>query len=270
MASFRILDQDPVYFDLQGNLANGGHLRFYESGTTTPKSVYADESLSVSNGAEVLIGSDGRATVDIWGDGLGPYRVRLYDANETLITERDDVDLPGGSGSALPSQTGHAGEALFTDGANPAWAEVLQVPDPTGQSGKILGNNGTIPIWQTLVTNSANAVLTFVTGGVKISNGTTAFMVQFGSDTVPAAGSSPVSAKSFSFGTAFTDIPRVFATINGTAGVANPSGGIPTFGVNSVSTTGAMMNIDTNAFGSTINVINPVPFVWYAIGSVAA
>jgi hypothetical protein len=268
MASFRILDQSPVYRDLQGNLANGGHLRFYESGTEIAKDVYGDEALGTNNGSEVLIGSDGRAVVDVWGDGLGPYRVRLYDANETLIWDRPDVDVPGGSGTAIPALVD--GQFLTNNGSLPLWTAILQVPDVTGQTGKVLGNNGTIPIWQTLAENDANVVMTFVTGGVKFSNGTTAFMVQFGSDTVPAAPSTAVSAKPFAFGTAFTDIPRVLATINGSAGVANPGGGIPTFGVGSVSATGASMNIDTNAFGSTINVINPVPFVWFAIGSVAA
>jgi hypothetical protein len=267
VTAFRILDQSPVYFDLQGNLAAGGQLRFYESGTTTPKDVYGDEALTVNNGPEVDIDPDGRADVDIWGDGLGAYRVRLYASDDTLVWERDDVDIQGG-GTTIPALD--SGAYLTNNGSVLQWLDILQPPDPTGQSGKVLSNNGTSLLWQALATSSANAILTFVTGGIKISDGTTAKLFLFGSDTVAANPSSPVASKAFSYGSTFTSAPQVFATINGSAGVANPGGGIPSSGVSSVGVSSALFNIDTNAFGSTINVTNPVPFFWFAVGPVAA
>lgn len=265
MTSFRILDQDPVYRDQNDVIAAGGHLRFYESETTTPKDVYGDEALTINNGAEVLIGADGRATVDIWGDGLGPYRVRLYDADENLVWERDDVDLPD-AGLSIPALA--SGEFLTNNGSVLQWDAISQVPDMTGQSGKVLGTNGTTAIWQALAETDANAVLTFVTGGIKLSDGTTAKMLVAGTDTVAATGATTAS-KAFSFGVTFSNPPQVFPVINGGPGVANAGGGIPSFGVTGISTTGATFAIDTNAFGSTININNPVPFSWFAVGPVA-
>lgn len=265
MTSFRILDQDPVYRDLNDVIAAGGHLRFYESETTTPKDVYGDEALTINNGPEVLIGADGRATVDIWGDGTGPYRVRLYDADENLITERDDVDLPD-AGLSIPALA--SGEFLTNNGSVLQWDAISQVPDMTGQSGKVLGNNGTTAIWQALAETDANAVLTFVTGGVKLSDGTNARVFVSGTGTVAASGTA-VAAETINYGVTFTSAPAVFAEINGSAGVANPGGGIPSHGITSVGTTSCQIAIDTNAFGSTVNIVNPVPFFWWAVGPVA-
>lgn len=262
MTSFRILDQDPVYRDLNDVIAAGGHLRFYESDTTTPKDVYGDEALTINNGPEVLIGSDGRSTVDIWGDGLGAYRVRLYDADENLVFERDDVDLPD-AGLTIPAL--QSGEFLTNNGSVLQWDAISQVPDMTGQSGKVLGNNGTTAIWQALATVDANAIITFVSGGFKISDGTNARLFQFGTDTF-AASTSTVANKTFSFGTAFTGSPVVYLTLNAGPGTHNPAGGIPSCGVTSVSLTQATANIDTNAFN---NIVSPVPFFWWAVGTVA-
>lgn len=57
-----------------------------------------------------------------------------------------------GIGSATyPSQTGHAGEFLSTDGTDPLWITVPGgVPAMVGQTGKILTNNGTVANWATI------------------------------------------------------------------------------------------------------------------------
>lgn len=51
MPSFRILDQFPAFLGPDGRPVVGGELRFYDSGTTTPRDVYADSELTISNGS---------------------------------------------------------------------------------------------------------------------------------------------------------------------------------------------------------------------------
>lgn len=140
MAAFRILNQFPVYRGADDLPLVGGELRFYESGTTTPKSVFGDPDLTIDNGPVIAIGSDGRPVVDIWGDGS--YRVRLYDADGTLVPgcEVDDVEIPGGDAATIPTLVD--GYFLTNNGALLLWAEIRQLPDPTGQDGKMVVADG--------------------------------------------------------------------------------------------------------------------------------
>lgn len=48
---------------------------------------------------------------------------------------------------SLPSQTGHAGEYLKTDGETASWSNVESLPSQTGNAGKILGTDGTSASW---------------------------------------------------------------------------------------------------------------------------
>lgn len=270
MAAFRILDQDPVYFDLQGNLAIGGHLRFYESGTVTPKSVYGNPALTVNNGAEVLIGSDGRAVVDIWGDGLGPYRVRLYDAADALISEADDVDVSSG-GTTIPAL--QVGKFLTNNGSVLQWASIREVPDPTGQSGKVLGNNGTSAIWQALptppdppdpeivVTPGSAPALYFQAG---VSTDPNKYVEQTGTATVPASGSAQ-STVSVTYPVAFSTPPVVH--VNATGGVQ--PGGLPVLIIDGTpSVTGFTIRADVaEGSGANPNITVPIPVNWSARGT---
>jgi hypothetical protein len=105
-------------------------------------------------------------------------------------TQNYYIDLVGGGGgSSLPTQTGHSGEFLTTDGTDASWGAVSQVPsttgatqgdvltvdsggdaawaaapsglpDQTGQSGKFLTTDGTDASWsdKPLVNNSTSNV----------------------------------------------------------------------------------------------------------------
>lgn len=261
---FRILDNRPVYLDQLGRPVSEGELRFYEAGTLNPKDVYSGPDLGVSNGPVVALDSAGRTEVDTWGDGA--YRVRLYDGDGVLVSEADDVQVPGGAAAAIP--TPEDGKFLSAIGGVMVWDSVRQVPDPTGQNGKTLQSDGTNAIWVAVAAAMANGIITITANSIKWSNGTLAIMAQWGTDTVPASGS-PVGNKAFTFPTPFSSLLHVEGSINGSPGVANPMGGIPTFGVGARGAAGATMFIDTNAFGSTVNIINPVPFSWFAIGTVA-
>lgn len=250
MPSFRILDQFPVYLDRLGVPVSGGSLRFYQSGTDTPQDVYGDPDLTVNNGDSVLLSSDGRTTVDVWGSGA--YRVRLFAADGTLIKEADDVEIPGGSGTVIPALL--TGYYLTNDGSSLIWSPVREVPDPTGQSGKILTNDGTNLFWQDAPAPFSPAI---DTGSIKLGTK----LIQWGTGTASPSGSY-VTTKAIAFPKAFTAVQSlVICAAQGSGAASN--GGIPIIGYTGLSNTGAVANIDMNAFG---NIVNAVTFSWLAIG----
>lgn len=261
MPTFRILDPFPVYLDLAGNLAAGGSLKFYDSGTTTPRDVYSDPDKTVNNGSSILIGTDGRPVHDIWGDGS--YRVRLYDADGMLIDEADDVEIQGGGGSAIPAL--ESGKFLTNDGALLAWDDIRQVPDPTGSSGKVLGNDGENLIWQAPpppvvpdITITSSSLQVGATGSSK-------FLIQTGTDTAPASGTTSTT-KTITFPTAYSTPLHVSVTPTSNS---QPGGPVVTYLSSAASTTGFTVAFDVaEGSSSDQNIINPVPFSWVAFGLV--
>lgn len=255
MAAFRILDQNPAYLGLLGLIAAGGTLNFYDAGTTTPKDVFGDEALTVNNGPVLVLGPDGRAQVDVWGDGA--YRVRLYDANATLIWDRDDVEIPGGTGTSIPSL--QAGKYLTNDGALLLWQAIIQVPDPTGQSGKILGTDGVNPLWQSISSLNIPS-FSAVPGGFQAGT----LLIQLGSDSLPASGT-VTSVKAVTFQTAFSAAPNAIAIAQGNS---QPAGPVVMYQTSAPTVTGASFTGDIaegNAGGA--NFTQPAPFQYIAIGT---
>lgn len=260
MTAFRILDPSPVYFDLTGKLAAGGRLEFYSADTTTPKNVYGDEGLTVNNGSTIAIGSDGRAVDDIWGDGA--YRVRAYAADNTEIFDRDNVEIPGGTGTSIPAL--EDGKVLSNDGAVLQWVDVVQPPDPTGQSGKILGSDGTTLIWQD---PPATPSAPITVGSTNVQWGNTsskAFYIQAGTDTAPASGTYTTS-KSVTFGKTFATVLHV--TISALS--VEPGGPIVAYQT-SAPTTGGFTAVFDVAEGTNAQstITNDVSFSWIAFGLV--
>jgi hypothetical protein len=257
MTAFRILNPFPAYLDLIGMPASGGSLKFYQSGTDTPKDVFGDPDLTVNNGPSVLIGTDGRTVVDVWGDG--EYRVRLYAADMTLIAEADDVTLPGGTGAAIPAL--QDGQFLTSDGAVLQWQEIRQVPDPTGNSGKILGTDGVNLLWQ-----AAPTVPTPTTGVGQFNFG--GLLIQWGTGTAPASGTQ-ATTQPISFVTAFSGLPVVF--VNPTSSI-NPAGLIGAHAAWGISSAGFTAEFSANIdnTGSQFTIAAPIPFSWLAVGQAPA
>lgn len=266
MAAFRILNQFPVYFDLAGNLADGGELRFYESGTTFPKSVYGGPGLTPDNGSTVPIGSDGRPELDIWGDGA--YRVRLYDADDTLIAEADDVEIPGGDATTIPALVD--GYFLSNNGSLLLWATFLQLPDPTGQDGKMVVADGAgyilVPQPTTPVIPDPEIVVTANSFQGGTSEDETKFLHQWGNGTASASGSHRTSA-TVTFATAYASPPEVFPVIKQTQICA--AGLIGAVSVTDITTTGCTVQIDVNDDDdrSQFNILSSVAFGWHAVGT---
>ena len=261
MSAFRVIEPFQTFFDLAGNLAAGGTIEFYAAGTTTPKDVYGDMGLTVNNGSVESIGTDGRPVNDIWGDGS--YRVRVYAADSTLIQDRDNIQIPGGSGTAIPALV--AGQFLTNDGSVLAWNAIRQMLDATGQSGKVLGSDGTDPVW---VAPLAQPNTTASGNSVKLSDGTHAVLIQWGTDSAPASGSH-TTGQNITFPTAYTSAPFV-AVSRGGAMTSSGFNGVA--GAQSPTATGFFANFDINVdnANSAFNITSAIPFSWIAVGPVAA
>lgn len=269
MPSFRILDQFPVYRGPDDLPAVGGYLAFYESGTSDPKDVYADPGLTINNGATVEIGADGRTLVDIWGDGA--YRVRLYAANDTLIAEADNVEIPGGAAAAIPIP--EEGEFLTGDGTQFLVQTLLLLPDPTGQDGKVVTANGAgyiltslpeapvIPDPEIVVTETAGTLASFQAG---VSDDVEKFFAQYGSGSAPASGANTTTL-AVVFPVAFDATPFVFITP--TVAAAGSGGFLPVSSLIAQSATGFTVKFDTNGSDApNSRITNPITFIWKAEG----
>jgi hypothetical protein len=145
MASFRALEQNPVYWSATGVPLAGGSLNFYDTNTTTPRNVYGDKALSVNNGSTIALDSSGRANTDIWLNGA--YRVIHKDSGGATVDTRENVELPGSGGLTIPTLSGP--KYLYNDGTSMSWVTLIAVPDATGSSGKQLGTDGTTVFWET-------------------------------------------------------------------------------------------------------------------------
>lgn len=259
MAAFRLVNQAARYFLADGQVNAGGSLSFYETDLTTPKDTWSNEGLSVLNPNPLPLDAGGIAENDVWMDG--EYGVVLKDADGVTIWTRNNVRDTADPGAVIPPLLD--GQFLTNNGSILQWQEIIQVPDPTGQAGKVLGTDGTLVFWQSLAAVAANAILTQVTGGFKLSNGTNAYMVQFLTGTVSPPSGTTTSSQAFSFGTAFSSTPQAVATVRDRA---NPGGGVPACFIQGLSSGGGALVIDTNGFN---NIVNTVPFDIIAIGTVA-
>jgi len=271
MAAFRVLDPFQTFFNLDSTApAAGGRVDFFESGTSTPKAVYADPGLTTSNGSSIDLDAAGRLEVDCWGDGA--YRVRQYDADDTLVKELDNIQPTTSSGLEIPTPL-EAGAVLSNDGALLQWLLALFLPDPTGQAGKWLQTDGTGASWQpiTIPTPAApDIVLTGDGSAGKIQIGTSAVarkaVILWGSDTMAASGQT-AAAGSFSFtgGFAFDEAPFVLPI--GRSNTVAAEGQLPAVAVIGSTPSGFSLAMNTDDYtrnGSRIN--SSVPFGWIAIG----
>lgn len=272
----------PLYSRLQaftgeeGQLLAGGELRFFELDTTTPKAVYADYELTDTNGSTVDLDASGRVNEGVFGSG--GYFVELYDSAGVKQGE-DEVYDPAGSAPAIPIP--NQGEFVTGDGTQFLLEDLTSrlVPDSTGQAGKVLGNDGDLPLWEVGPDDpEPPAEPDIVIGENFIRIGTTGdptkFLKQWGTGTAPAT-TNLDSSVSISFGTAFDDIKgvEICPTVAGVSSLTPP--GQPSWGVTGYTVGSAASGCTVNfriatdsGGGSSNNINNPVPFVWFAWGFV--
>ena len=86
MARFGSLDTQ--YFDASGEPLVNGKIYFYESGTTTPKTTYADINNAIPNTNPVLLDASGRQP-NIFFEGVA--KATLTNNGDVQIVSRDPV-----------------------------------------------------------------------------------------------------------------------------------------------------------------------------------
>ncbi len=266
-AAFRLYSKLEPQWGSSGQLLTGGYFKFYTAGTLTPKDVYGEKALTTNNGSTVLLDASGRPNVDIWGSGS--YFVELYDSDDVKQGEADNVEIPGGEATALP--TLDADKFLTNDGSIMSWADVLQVPDPTGSADKILGTDGTTLSWIAKPADGAagaSADVDVLSDGLRVGDTgtpTTSLRILRGTGTIAASGAHTASG-SATFGVTFLAAPTVI--VQATGGGVTGGGYHPIPSVTSVSTTGFSLAVNTNeSSDSGANISSTVNYSYIAIGT---
>lgn len=270
MASFRVLDPFTVFLNLTGTApASGGRFDFFEAGTTTPKAVYANPALSVSNGSTIELDAAGRLSADCWGDGA--YRARQYDADDTLVKDLDNIQAPGGGAQTIPAL--EAGAFLSNDGALLLWDFINQLPDPTGQADKFVKTDGTGWSYEAITIPPAPALDVILTGtgaAGKVQLGTSAvarkLVILWGTDTMPASNQTQAAgAFTFPGSFSFDEAPRMFA--NGITTPVTAEGQLPVVYVSGTDPGAYGITMNTNEFGRNgAKITSAVTFAWIAFG----
>lgn len=96
--------------DANGAVISGAKLKFYDAGTSTPKTVYSDSTLSTSLGATVTCDSggypvSGGSTKTIVYTGTAAYKLVITDADDVTIATHDNLRGATASAAASTGQT---------------------------------------------------------------------------------------------------------------------------------------------------------------------
>lgn len=86
----RYVNPFPQYINISGSPINGGFLKFFDTGTDDPKSVFSDSDFATDIGNEVRLSASGRVP-DIYLNGA--YSVTLTDADGNELDSADPIGL---------------------------------------------------------------------------------------------------------------------------------------------------------------------------------
>lgn len=236
-------------------LLNGGELRFFELDTTTPKAVYADFGLTMTNGSTVDLDASSRMNEGAFGSGN--YYVKLFDSANVQQGE-DYLYEPGGAALSIPIP--NPGEFLTGDGSQLLVEDLSTrlVPDATGHSADILGNDGDVPVWVAKPANGADG-----------DDPLTDFRIQYGTGSASATGAKTATT-SVTFAHAYATAPKVLIGVTG--GAPGSAGVYPHDATTTVSTTGFTVTFSTLTGGTSAdnysgsNLTGATNFVWVAFG----
>lgn len=96
--SIIVIDPSDRVLDANGNPVSGARLKFYDAGTSTPKTVYSDAALSVSLGNTVYCDSGGYPVTSSGGStkctvytGTAAYKLVITDSSDVTIAEHDNL-----------------------------------------------------------------------------------------------------------------------------------------------------------------------------------
>jgi hypothetical protein len=228
--SFLIPGPNQQFTLASGALCAGGSLVFTDSGTSTPRSVYADPDLNTDLGNVITLGSDGRPTnsgspTQVWGDD-GSYRVELLDSLGATVSSWPQDNIQGGDfgGVVVPDPaTGTDGQAITTDGSVYELTTLRTLPDPSGYATYMLVSDGASWIPQAQPTG-----VTLPTGAV-LQDSTSftigKFKVQTGTGTAATVVTGRSKSGTITFATAYTTCLHVDITI--TSSPLSTNGNMP-------------------------------------------
>lgn len=133
--SNRFYSPRPQFFSSTPTAYNGAHLKFYISGTSTPKNVYSDAALTTSIGADLTLNSAGWYNGEIFLAEDAAYKCVLEDSAGSVIWTADPVS---GSGFATSAQ-------FYTYAGNP--------------NGSVAGTAGTGTVQSDVIWDRTNSIL---------------------------------------------------------------------------------------------------------------
>lgn len=136
MVQFCPLSTTPIFF--QGKPQIGAQITFYDAGTLTPRTAYADGLLHTPLAQPIL--SDGNGTVpQIWIQG-NPYRMRILAPAPNSVLIRDIDNLPGDPPASPPPPPPPSGTITLQTG-DLVWAYgTAIIPGRVRANGKTIGN----------------------------------------------------------------------------------------------------------------------------------
>lgn len=100
------------YIDENGDPMVGAQLFFYDAGTTTPQTVYSDASLSTAIDQPIEADARGMFPLIFLNPTPGSYRQKLLEADDTLVFDDDDIDVPQ-SATYVPPDAGETSVDLL-------------------------------------------------------------------------------------------------------------------------------------------------------------
>lgn len=140
-------------YDINGDPIVGAEATFYNVGTTTPQTVYADASLSDAYSADNPVVTDGYGrwpSVFLSADP-GEYRERVVDADGVLLWDDDNIDVPLAADFTPPEAGDTSTELLYQTGD-------MKIRYATGAlSGYVRANGRTLGSATSGATERANA-----------------------------------------------------------------------------------------------------------------
>lgn len=224
------------FFTNDGLPLNGGRIYTYQAGSTNPLTTYTDYNGNVPNSNPIILGTDGRPSLEIWlTDGYN-YKFVLQDADGNLIQSYDNIY---GIIAAVPTVT------PIPTGVICIWSGAIG-SIPLGWN-LCNGQNGTPDLRNRFIVAAGDAYSVAQTGGsadsVLVSHTHTATSTSTVTDpghnhTVVAnpggssgafGGGSSSSATTITSSTSTTGITVATSTTNQSAGVSGTGANIPPF-----------------------------------------
>lgn len=250
-----------TFSGMNGQLLAGGYLKFYAADTVTPKAVYADKALTITNGSTVPLDASGRLNEACWGSG--DYFIEVYDQNDVKQGEDTSSD-PAGVALSIPIP--NVGEFLTGDGSQILAQLLTLLPDPTGFAGKFLGTDGSVITWQSgpvaptiPALPSQGVVIDYTKKTIQIGN----YLIQMGKDTAPASGT-VTATKSVTFPTAMVTCEFCAAFVTS----AQSGGPVVPWGNGYATGTAATFVFDVaEGYAGGSNMTSPTDFYWIAVGA---